>query len=327
MCPIAKGISDERGAETGPSPDPTSTTSPPAEIALVVVTRDRPQLVTRHLIPSLRAAALEDVEVLVIDQSRGDATAVPIGELPGVEYMRGEPGLARGRNQAIAATSAPLVAFTDDDVSFPPNWPKLLVDAFHDAPEVGAVCGRGIDDPGRLLPGRPPGVYRFPTIPFALGSGFNIAFRREALEAAGPFDEQLGAGARFRAAEDSDMLYRVMRAGWSVLCSDGIQVQHHDWRPLGARIRMYRDYGLGAGAQTVKHARAGDRTAARLATVEIGRHLMTIVRSLVSLRAKVAAFQIAWLAGLALGVVRSYRALGGSQDETRPTEAPQPRGR
>ena len=291
--------------------------SPPAQIALAIVTRDRPEGVARHVVPSLRSAALERAEVLVVDQSADEGTAELVGDLPGVKYMRSGPGLSRGRNEAIAATTAPLLAFVDDDISFPPAWLDDLADAFERSHDVGAVCGRGVDELSRLLPGSPPGIYRFPTIPFALGSGFNMAFRRAALEAVGLFDEQLGAGARFRAAEDSDMLYRVMRAGWSVVCRDDIMVVHHDSQPETARLGLFRDYGIGAGAQTAKHLRAGDRTAARLTAREVGRHLVTIARSLIRFRPRIVALQVAWLCGLMVGLVTAFRELPARSGEAR----------
>ena len=283
--------------------------SPPAPIALAIVTRNRPQEIARHVVPSLRGAALERAEVLVVDQSADEWTAELVGDLPGVKYLRSAPGLSRGRNEAIAATTAPLVAFTDDDVSFPSAWLDEIAAAFERSQDAGAVCGRAVDDRNRLLPGSPPGTYRFPTIPFALGNGFNMAFRRVALEAVGPFDERLGAGSRFRAAEDSDMLYRVMRAGWSVVCSDDILVVHHDSEWETARLGLFRDYGIGAGAQTARHVRAGDRTAARLTAIEVGRHLVTIARSLFRLHPRLAALQLSWLYGLVVGLLEAFLEL------------------
>ncbi len=273
-------------------------------LAIAVVTRDRTSLFARSLVPSLRAAPLDEVDVLVVDQSLDERTADLVRELPHVRYIRGGPGLSRGRNAAVAATSAPLIAFTDDDVRFPSEWPKDIIAAFDGVPDAGAVCGRARLPDGEVLFGRSPGVYRWPTIPFALGSGFNIAFRREALEAAGPFDEELGAGAPYRSAEDSDMLYRVMRSGWAVVCSDDITVVHDDWRSPEDLLRLHRDYGFGAGAQTMKHTLSGDRTALGLAGIEIGRHLVTLARSVLRLRRLIAALQLAWLWGFVLGCTR-----------------------
>jgi GT2 family glycosyltransferase len=285
-----------------------------AHIALAVVTRDRAELLARHLLPCLREVLDELVDVLVVDQSTGDGTARLVEGLRGVRYMRSDPGLSRGRNAAVNSTTAPLILFTDDDVTFPVGWPRAVAEMFEGVPDVGAVCGRATDAQGRLLPGRPQGIYRFPEIPFALGSGFNFAFRRAALEAVGPFDEQFGARARYRAAEDSDMLYRVLRAGWVVRCSDRITVVHHDWRGREDRLRGFHDYGFGAGAQTVKHARGGDRTAVSLAAKEVGRHLVTIVRSLLQLRPGVAWEQVVWLRGLVAGVRSARKELTAGPD-------------
>jgi hypothetical protein len=290
-------------------------------IALAVVTRDRAELLARHVLPCLRTVLDEVVDVVVVDQSVGEDTARLVEGLPGVRYMRSGPGLSRGRNAAVVGTTAPLILFTDDDVSFPPGWPVAVAEAFEGLPEVGAVCGRAIDARGRLLPGRGEGIYRFPEIPFALGSGFNFAFRRAALEAVGPFDEQFGASARYRAAEDSDMLYRVLKAGWAVRCSDGITVVHHDWRGPADRLRGHHDYGFGAGAQTVKHARLGDRTAALLATKEVGRHLVTIARSVLALRPSVVQEQLAWLRGLGAGIRSARREIAAGSDAGRSAHA------
>jgi GT2 family glycosyltransferase len=131
-----------------------------------------------------------------------------------------------------------------------------------------------------------------------------MAFRREALLQSGPFDEELGAGARYGAGEDTDMLYRVMRAGWTVACRDDITVVHHDWRALPDDLHTHYRYGLGAGAQTAKHAADGDRTATRILLREAVRHLGWFVRQVATLRLRAAAAQPAFLAGLVVGFIR-----------------------
>jgi cellulose synthase/poly-beta-1,6-N-acetylglucosamine synthase-like glycosyltransferase len=160
---------------------------------------------------------------------------------------------------------------------------------------------------GVLQPGSASGTYRWPAVPFALGSGLNIAFRRDALEDVGPFDEELGAGARYRAAEDSDMLYRLLREGWSVVCTDEITVTHHDPRRGRERMRLHYGYGFGAGAQTAKHHAAGDRQAVRIALRHARRHLATLGRSAATLRLGRASLQVAYLSGLVAGYARRRR--------------------
>jgi GT2 family glycosyltransferase len=269
-----------------------------------VVTRDRASLFRRFVLESLRSAAASGAEVVVVDQSAGEETAELVDGIAGCRYLRSPSGLSRGRNLAIEATHAPVLAFVDDDVTFEPSWPARVQAVFADDPEAGAVCGRGVDGSGALVPGREGGRYRWPTSPFALGSGFNLAFRRQALERAGPFDVELGAGARYRSAEDSDMLYRVLRDGWTVVCSDDITVVHHDWRTPRAETRLHVGYGLGAGAQTAKHLAGGDLAALRITLGEAARHLVTLARAVRHRRARVARLQIAWVLGLVSGLAR-----------------------
>lgn len=270
-------------------------------ITLAVVTRDRAHLLARFLLPALEGLVASGADVLLVDQSAGDETKQLVEGIAGIRYVRSPPGLSRGRNIAARAVDAPLVAFTDDDVTIPPGWLEAVADIFDREPEAGAVCGRAFNSRGELLPGTPPDTYRWPTNPFGLGNGFNFAFRREALEAAGPFDERLGPGAQFRNCEDTDMLYRVLRAGWTVVCSDDITVVHQDWRTRRETLRLLYSYGFGIGAQTAKHAGEGDRFALRFAVEQARRNAAAFVRWTLTLHPVAAISQLAALLGLARG--------------------------
>lgn len=278
-----------------------------SSVALAVVTRDRPGLVARCLVPSLRAMDRRDAEVLVVDQSESSQTLPLVAEFPWVRYLRSGPGISRGRNVAVAASSAPVIVFTDDDVNFGPEWLPRMRAALAE-PDVGAVCGRGIDSLGRRLPGGPAGVHRWPSDPFNLGHGFNVAFRRAALLDAGPFDELLGGGAPIPAAEDTDMLYRILRAGWAVLCDDAITVCHHSWRGVDDERRVHTNYGAGFAAQTVKHVRQGDRIAARIAAHELGRHAFWTAVAAARRDRRTLRLQAAWARGVLAGRAQAVRA-------------------
>ena len=279
-------------------------------MALVIVTRDRVSVFERYLLPSLRHVTPSDVEVLVVDQSTGPETRELLHEVPWVRYSHSGPGLSHGRNVGIAATTAEIAVFTDDDVEFGPDWLPGIGGLFDD-PYVGAVCGRGVDSRGEPLPHRPPGIYRWPTDPFGLGHGFNMAFRRRALEDAGPFDERLGAGAGVPAAEDTDMLYRVMRNGWAVRCDDRITVRHHDWRTAAEQRSVHQAYGIGFAAQTLKHARSGDAAAVRIALSHLARHGKWIAISAVRRDRRALAHQRAWFRGVVRGIARRPPSDGG----------------
>ncbi len=301
-----------------PEQELAQTAVPVATVA--IVTRGRPEAVARNLGSAFVHLLSSGAEVLVVDQSEDDATRTVVQRMSGVRYERSAAGLSRGRNVAITVSAGSIVAFTDDDVVLPTGWLDGILHVFAVSEEAGAVCGRAVDDRGRLLAGARRGTYRRPQSPFGLGSGFNLALRREALDDAGSFDELLGAGARFRSAEDTDMLYRVMRSGWAVVCSDEITVVHDERRSLQEQLSVHTGYGLGAGAQTIKHVLTGDRLAARVGVVELGSHVYWFFRSIISLKPRIGVFQVCFMLGFARGVVGGWRVFrrvpGGSSSDT-----------
>ena len=156
--------------------------------ALVVATRDRASLVRRFLVPLAGTAAAQGWEVVVADQSVNGETQALLEPLDGVRYVRSEPGLSRARNAAVRASSGEIVAFCDDDVEVAPAWFHEVLRLFDEHPDAGAVCGPVRTHAGTTLPGVEPDVYRWPSHPFRLGTGANVAVRRVALDAVGLFD-------------------------------------------------------------------------------------------------------------------------------------------
>jgi GT2 family glycosyltransferase len=287
-------------------------TAAETEITLAVVTRDRSDKLAQYLLASLEPTLAAGHAVFVVDQSVDDATERLVRAVDGVHYLRSKPGISRARNAAIRATESPLLAFTDDDVTLSNGWLDTIARLFEANPEAGVVCGRGVSSDGSLLPGALAGTYRWPKNPFGLGHGFNMAFRRTVFDDVGLFDEELGAGAPYASAEDTDMFYRAMRGGWAVVCSDEITVVHHEWRSSSDERRLHVGYGLGAGAQVGRHLAAGDRVMLRLALLEAGRHVLTAARAAITLQPHLFRLQVAFLGGLARGIIRSRRARAGA---------------
>jgi hypothetical protein len=103
-----------------------------------------------------------------------------------------------------------------------------------------------------------------------------------------------------------------------VACTDRLTIVHHEWRTGRQEAVLQYRYGVGAGAQFGKHLAEGDRAAAGLALTEAGRHGVTLARSLVKLQPRVARLQPLFLAGLAVGFVRRYRAVKSSSGPETP---------
>ena len=237
-----------------------------ADVAVVVCTRDRPQLLN-GIVPALVRAQRAGAEVVVVDSASRDARTQAIAEQAGLTVVRCErPGASRARNAGVAATTAPVIAFTDDDCRPHPGWESVFASVFVDE-SVGFATGRVLpgDGSGRAMSPmleEEPARYTATDPIDDMGHGACMAFRRTAIEAVSGFDEVLGAGAPLRASEEKDLFWRVLRAGWEGRYVPAAVVDHAAWRGHGESLRNGFRYGVGIGALVAKIARLeGRRTA------------------------------------------------------------------
>jgi glycosyltransferase involved in cell wall biosynthesis len=231
-------------------------------LTVVVPTRDRPA----HLAACLEALSLvvgDDDEVVVVDSASVAPVAVAA---EGVRVIRlDEPGTSRARNAGWRSASHDVVAFVDDDVRVAPGWADAVRNAIVD-PSVAFVTGRLApggpaerlvavkdDDAAAVLDASTAGT---------LGHAANLAVRRSALVAVGGFDERLGPGSRFRAAEDLDLFDRLLAAGFVGRYEPTASGVHDQWRDRRQLLALDWGYGIGAGARLAKLARA-DRSRLR----------------------------------------------------------------
>ena len=282
-----------------------NSSEPAAQLAVAIVTRDRSEAFSRYAVPLIEAAQGADIPVIVVDQSRDDRTGRLLGPFPAVRYLRSAPGLSRGRNAALAAADTPYLVLTDDDVTYEDGWVEAVLRAFEAEPEAAAICGRVTTPDGEWYSGRR-GVRRGASRTFGLGTGCGTAFRVDALRRIGGFDEQFGSGSRFRSAEDTDVLYRLLLEGWTVVSTDELSVVHHGALSRSGEWRRHHAYGIGAGAQTAKHVGQGDWAAGRAGVQELGTHVATAARAIRRGRLHVLSLQLAFVSGLVRGFL-TYR--------------------
>jgi GT2 family glycosyltransferase len=175
--------------------------------------------------------------------------------LPEVRYLQqARLGLSASRNLALRATGTELVALTDDDCVPEPGWLAAVTAAFERAPWPAAVTGRilPLGDPAAgtyALSSRESTVavdYSQRTLPWLVGSGGNFAAPAEVLRRCGGWDERLGAGSPGRAAEDADILYRLLLAGQLVRYEPAAVVRHEQ-TTRARRLATRWSYGYGVG--------------------------------------------------------------------------------
>jgi O-antigen/teichoic acid export membrane protein/GT2 family glycosyltransferase len=282
--PLVDGKAEEvavREAVLAARPDllEVAASEPPStgDVCVIVCTVGRPELLTRVL-RSLLASDHPSFEVLVVDNRPEAPETRDVVAGFGDARLRvvGEPvvGLSAARNRGITSSTAPLLAFTDDDVVVDPAWIRWLT-----AP---LVTGEATVTTGLVLPsqlettaqvhfegygGFARGMVRRPfdltthtaddhlVYPFSggsFGSGNAMAFTRDALVRIGGFDPALGAGTATGGGEDIDVFTHLVLTGATLVYEPRAVCWHEHRRDQEALTRQVFTYGTGFGAVIVK---------------------------------------------------------------------------
>lgn len=281
------------------------TASPaPLDATVLVCSRDRPDFLV-DAVQSVLAGARVPAELLVVDQSAvRNARVEGIGSVHGctVRYLYSATrGLSRARNLGLRGASNELVAMLDDDMLVEAHWLERLLEGAEAAGPRGLASGRVLAAPseegGRvpesaLVTRAEAGTFRGRQ-PNDVMPGANVAVRRTLVLELGGYDERLGAGTRFSAADDNDMGFRLLEAGCELRHVPEAVAFHRPWRSGGERLRLHWRYGRGKGAFYAKHLHLSDRfmlrrlaadlgSRARRAAKAVPRRPRTVVREAVS---------------------------------------------
>ncbi len=117
------------------------------KISVLICTRNRPDDLAWALPSILRNRGVE-YEVVVVDQSDGEATAQIVkshqAQHPCLRYFpTTSRGLSRARNLAITQASGDLMLFTDDDCETGPDWVAHAASLFDEDAALDLVLRTG----------------------------------------------------------------------------------------------------------------------------------------------------------------------------------------
>ena len=254
-------------------------------VSVVVPSCDRPEDLRRCLTSLTTQRTVHTVDVIVVDNrpSVGSARRVA-AEFPSVRVVdETRPGLSFARNAGIVHAHGEVVVATDDDVVAPRDWIERLVAPFA-APGVMAVTGNVLpleleteaqcrfEAYGGLGKGfRPVQVdgewfrtRRMAVPTWQLGATANAAFRASIFRdpRIGLLDEALGAGTPTGCSEDTDLFYRILKAGHAIRYEPTAFVWHRHRRSMDdLRAQIYA-YSKGHVAyHLTTWRRDGDRRA------------------------------------------------------------------
>jgi GT2 family glycosyltransferase len=210
------------------------------QITVIVPTHNRASMLATHL----RALAAQtypraSTEWIVVCDGCHDSSAEVArqGGADQVIELEGR-GAAAARNAGLAAATAPLVAFLDDDIIPTPGWLQALADDIRpgDAntlhmgycPYAPAAIRTHLDQrnanwyEAKLQPlSDPAHSWRFTDF-----FGGNFAGDSQALLALGAFDP------RFALFEDAELALRALEAGWRIRYVPTARAEHHAHREV-----------------------------------------------------------------------------------------------
>jgi glycosyltransferase involved in cell wall biosynthesis len=196
---------------------------------LVVATVDRRNELAR-LLSSLERQTHRDFRVLLVDQSDGDAFESPAP--PGIELLHAARGLSRARNAALPRIEADIVAFPDDDCTYPDDLLERVARRFAHDPKLDGLTGRD-----QTAGWSTDLTFLTRDNVWNRAISFTIFLRTAVVSRVGSFDERLGLPSS--SGEETDYLIRALDGGARIEYDPSIVVTHHATpRPLaqlGAR--------------------------------------------------------------------------------------------
>lgn len=220
-------------------------TAPPL-ISVIVPARNAAETIGQ-CVDALLAQSYPAFEVIVVDNNSTDATAAA-AQRPGIRVIaeRSRQSSYAARNAGVRAARGALIAFTDADCVADPAWLSRLAAGFT-GPDIGGVAGRVLAlAPSTVLEQfaerrqqvSNDASMRCRFLPYAITA--NVAYRQQALEALGGFDDSLISGG------DADVSWRLQqRLGRRLVFAPDAVVRHKHRDTFNGFWRQHRLYGYG----------------------------------------------------------------------------------
>lgn len=255
------------------TPQPLPPLPPQASVSIIITTCDRPADLANCLRHLQAQKTIRPVEIVVADNRPASGLTPPVvAQFPGVKLVQeSRPGGAYGRNAAIVVSTGEIIVTVDDDVTVPADWLEKLIAPFA-RPEVMVVTGNvlplELETPAQVL---------FETLKGGLGEGFkpfevdknwwtsfqqispptwdlgvsaNAAFRASIFShpEIGLMDEVLGPGTPTVGGEENHLIYKVLRAGYTLVYEPAAFVWHKHRRDLPAFYKQIYGHMKGGTA-------------------------------------------------------------------------------
>jgi len=247
------------------------------DVSIIICTYNRCESLHKTLqsICDIEIPAPVAWEVLVVDNNSSDATRQVCesfaDRLPLRYLFEPQQGVSRARNRAIENSDAPLLLFSDDDVTMDRDWLVNLWTAARRHPEIsifgGRIIGKWENPPPSWLRKTARSMLRLVSTHLDLGDeeqivttidrgpwGPNMAFRRSLLGDQFRFSEEFGRTGRSNVhvrGSETELIQRLFDLGHKALYV-GTAIVYHWNPPAHATERYVFCYYRGAGKTEVR---------------------------------------------------------------------------
>lgn len=234
-------------------------------LSLVLATVGRTTDLDRCL-DSLAAQSSRDFEVLVVDQNPDDRLVPHVQRARvlglAVRHVRlDRPSLSGARNLGIREAAGQVVGFPDDDCWYEPDVVEKVLGAFLASETLGGVCVNWAEQSavhGVPVTGEVLSLVAWRAYRGGDASSITLFLRTALLRELGGFDERLGVGQRFGAAEEIDLVLRFLGTGARIERFSEARVHHFYGapppQPLSRLWSSTRSRARGTGAIYAKHS-------------------------------------------------------------------------
>ncbi len=216
------------------------------EITAIICTHNRDRYLG-DAIDSLLAQDGDNFTVLVVDNGSTDNTREVVESRlshPRLSYFY-EPilGLSVARNRGAQETTAPILAYLDDDAIASSQWLRILIEAYKNNDKLAIAGGKvtliwppGITHPHWISSNLAGGLGAYDLgdrmmyieQPGLTPRGLNYSIRRTFLEQVGGFDANLGrVGTKLLSNEELFMTELALQQGWQVAYLPDAKVAHN----------------------------------------------------------------------------------------------------
>jgi GT2 family glycosyltransferase/glycosyltransferase involved in cell wall biosynthesis len=280
---ISEATSPATAQKTSPSPTPSPAVSEPpvptrsvefpvheeVEISIVIPVANQFRYTQACLASLQEHQGTHRFEVIVVDDCSTDATADAVPQIKGVVYLRNETnsGFVVSCNRGAEKARGKYLVFLNNDTIVSDGWLNALVDTFSEEPRAGIVGSKLVYPDGRLqeaggiiwqdASGWNYGKFEDPQKPeynylreVDYCSAAALMIPKALFNSVGAFDSRYAPGYY----EDTDLAFKVHRAGYKVLYQPLSEVVHYEGatggtdRSVGAK--KYQDINRSNFAKT-----------------------------------------------------------------------------